>query len=210
MAFTAKVVIDRVVRVLQDKEFTQWESPDLLDWLDEAVQRTVALRPDAAAEAVSFNLVAGARQQIPPAATQLIRLDRNAAGRVCSMVRREDLDDFNPDWPTAPPQALVHEWMFDRQSPKFFWVSPPNNGAGEVEAVVAVRPAKVTAFNSQIELEDSFAGPLVDYVLHRAFDHSTEEGMKRLAQGYFAMFMQGLGAKHQVREEFAPADEVGE
>lgn len=208
MAFTAQVVIDRVIRVLQDKEFTQWELPDLLDWLDEAVQRAAALRPDAVAQAVSFGLAAGVRQQIPVTATQLIRLDRNVAGRVCSQIKRDDLDDFNPNWPTAPQQTLVHEWMFDSQSPTFFWVSPPNNGAGTVEAIVAIRPAGVTALSSSIALEDAFASSLVDYVLHRAFDQSTEETMKRLAQGYFAMFVQGLGLKRQVREEYAPSDEV--
>lgn len=208
MAFAAQVVIDRVIRILQDKEFTQWGLADLLDWLDEAVKRTVALRPDTAAQAVSFDLVAGARQQLPATATHLIRLDRNVAGRVCSQVKREDLDDFNPNWPAEASQALVHEWMFDRQSPKFFWVSPPNNGAGEVEAIVAVAPGAVTGIGSTVELDESLAGPLTDYVLHRAFDQSTEEGMKRLAQGYFTMFMQGLGTYHQVREVTAPSDEV--
>lgn len=210
MAFPAQVIIGRVIRILQDKEFTQWGLADLLDWLDEAVKRTVALRPDAAAQAVTLSLVVGARQQLPATATHLLRLDRNTAGRACSQIKREDIDDFNPDWPMATPQALVHEWMFDRQTPKFFWVSPPNNGAGTVEALVAVLPADIETAASEIALDDAFSGPLVDYVLHRAFDQSTEEAMKRLAQGYFAMFMRGLGTKYQAREETAPSDEVGD
>lgn len=208
MPIPVSTILGRAVNLLQDKEYIQWTKDELIEWLNEAVERVIGLRPDANAVVEDIALVAGARQSIPADATQLLRLDRNKNGPGVLQLKRADIDDFDPDWIIATAAATVSEWTFDRDTPRFFWVSPPNDGTGVVEAIVAKIPDAVGESEDSVGLPASFTGPLVDYIIFRALDKNTEQGMKQLAKGYWALFLQGLGMKHEVREETAPSDEV--
>lgn len=208
MALLASTIINRAAKLLSDREFTHWTKADLLDWINEGVGQIVQLRPDANEVAVQVSLAAGARQQIPTDSVQLVRVDRNVGGRAILQVRREDMDAFNPGWVAEAQTAIVSEYMADKQAPKFFWVYPPNNGAGSVELVVSKLPSAVVNEGSDVGLGAEFASPLLHFVMYRAMDHSTESSDKRLARDYWDKFLRSIALDAQVDEAFSPEEEV--
>jgi len=219
------VVIDRAQRILNDVTGVRWTTANLLDWLNEGQKATVRIAPEAYLVTAILQLTRGVRQnltalaataatEVPLRLVEVTRTVTDATGypalRVIRMVTRRALDQANPEWPTETEVATVEHYMFDSRNPKEFMVYPPQLAAGAfVEAVYSALPPDLSAEGDPISLDDSYAAPLVDYIVHRALSTDAEYGQNpaKIAQ-HFNQFMAGITQKTvaDLTVEPVPAD----
>lgn len=205
-------IISRVETILQDTG-VRWPRVELQRWLNEAYLSILLARPDANAVTGTFVCAEGTRQNLTTVFSDALRtLDvvRNTGAtsnkRVIRMVNRTILDDQRPSWHTETPTENIQHWMFDPRQPKEFFVYPPAAANAELEVVYTApvgahnlteaQLAPDSATVTTILLDDVYAGPLVDWVLYRAYSKDTEysENATR-ATGHLQAFTGTLGAK---------------
>lgn len=191
MAFVASTILSRAGVVLQDPEYIRWPLPELCDWLNEAQRTVVLIKPNALAASVTVNLVAGTRQALPAtvavftnAVANVVSGQRGKAIRPLS--RRETLDSHIPGWhdPATLPfsKTVSYVWQ-DASAPREFYVVPGNDGTGQIEAVVGLKPTdvaipttmdQVDSYTTQIGFSDEYQGILLDLLLARALSKDAE------------------------------------
>lgn len=213
--------------ILQDDLFTRWTLPVLNLFINGALREILLHKPNAFAVTVDLPLVPGALQMMPPEYPILLRIIRNtnppeqtalAADAISqiTLVSRQMMDAIDPLWSDpnySKPAALVRHFMFDAAQPDHFYVYPPNNGAGLVEAIVAAEPARIGApasgqtllesWSAVVPIKESYRQAVVDYMLFRAFSMDMAmPGMAQRAQMHRAAFAEALGIKYS-RESMA-------
>lgn len=192
--------------LLKDVAGVRWPDDELLDWLNNGQLQIVVVRPDANAKKVDLTLVAGVEQSIPAGGLKLLDVSRNVGGRAITLISRDQLNAFDPDWYEALQQAVVKHYLFDAADPKSFEVYPPVEAGVKVRVLYSASPARVTDPNDDLELDDAYEGPLVDWVCYRAWikntDSPTDAGR---AANSLATFMQALTGKTQTDQATRPA-----
>jgi hypothetical protein len=214
---TGKNIVDRAAIILQDTTGVRWPQTDeLLLWLNDGQREVVLRKPESCATNAAVVLVAGTKQSIPATGIQLIDIVRNmgttgtTAGRACTRIDRQILDEQRPDWhDAADADDEVLHWMFDPRDPKHFYVYPPQPSSdfGYVEIVYASAPTDVANLtDATIGLDDVYAGALLDYVLYRAYskDADLTPGAPQRAMAHYQNFITSLGAKIQVEQTTNP------
>lgn len=214
-------VIRRVEDVLQDNNL-RWPRLELQDWLNEAYLSIILMRPDANTQTGTFTCVAGTRQKLDaiyPAAFRLVDIVRNLAAtsnkRVVRQVSRGILDDQRPEWHSETETVDIQHFMFDPRLPKEFLVYPPATLAAELEVVYsapvaphamsedALDPEGVDA--TTINLDDIYFGPILDWILYRAYSKDAEYGANDARSGkHYSAFGGALTAKSQVDSAIDP------
>lgn len=218
MAFSASEPIRQAGVILNDEDGARWPFQERLGWINGALADVIALKPSALGQSRPVSLGQGTRQAIPADASSLLRVSRNITigvsgarigGRVVEAVNRADMDAAMPDWhdPSIHPSAaIVQHVIADPEEPRAFYVYPPNNGAGMVEALVAiphpllVLPSAPTALTSYdgivINLADEYKPAILDYLLSRCFQKEAEfAGSAARAQAHYLAFANSLGVK---------------
>lgn len=201
----ASRIISQARILLKDAAAVRWTDPELLGWLNGAQLQVVAVRPDANAKKVDLVLVAGVEQSIPAGGTRLLDVIRNAAGRAVTLIVRDQLSAFNPDWYTTAAATAVKHYLFDDSDPKSFEVYPPAIAGATLRVLYAAIPADCTALDSDIALDDIYEGPMIDWVCYRAWlkDGDATADASRAA-GALGTFMQALGVKTQSDQATRP------
>ena len=209
----AKDIIARAGDILFDTTQVRWPEAELLRWLNDAQREVVLQRPDAKAINESVSLVVGSRQSIPPTGLRLIDVIRNMGagtipGRAIVMVDRAVLDAQRPLWHTETNTAKeAKHFVFDARDPKRFYVYPPVETAKtfSVEVVYSVAPADCVSGESLIDLDDIYAGPVLDWILFRAYSKDSEfAGNTNRAATHYQAFYSSIGAKSQVDAAMSP------
>lgn len=214
---TVKVreIISRVENILQDNGI-RWPRTELQQWLNEAYLAILLARPDANAVTGTYTCTAGTRQKLTtifPNALRLIDVVRNLAAtstkRVVRQVARNILDDQRPDWHSETQTVNIQHFMFDPRQPKEFFVYPPANTSAQLEVVYTAPVAEhaltegdlhpTTGSNAVINLDDIYAGPIVDWILYRAYSKDAEYGENATrAVGHFQAVQTAIGTKSTV------------
>lgn len=218
--FQQRDVMIEASLILQDDAFTRWPLPVLNLFINGALREILLHKPNAFAQTVELPLARGALQTMPPEYPVLLRIVRNveitdaspsgrSGGAQVTLISRQMMDAINPNW-TNPrsvrPDKAVKHFMFDVAQPETFYVYPPNDGRGLVEAMVAAEPARIEAPPSARELVDSWSAvvpikesyrqAVIDYVLFRSFSMDLSiPGMAQRAQMHRQSFDQALGIK---------------
>lgn len=207
----ASDLLRRAAWTLSDAENERWSQEMLLAFLSDA-QRQVALRrPDATARRALVDLAPGIVQEIPADGLRLMDVVRavgadGVSGRAVRLVDRSALDACEPDWHTAveseygelPAEELLpDQYVHDERTPRLFYVFPPVAGAGgRLEIVYSVDPAELAGPESPLAVDAVYAGPLLDYALHRAFALDTESETSRArSEAHLRAFVQAMEAK---------------
>lgn len=195
MTFQAKDVMSQASTTLQDNGAIHWTPPELLSYLNEAVREIVVVKPNAATQTVTMNLVAGPKQSIGATHTILSRAIRNVASNkpIRVLDRRETLDNMIPGWMANSVLAYAADVSYiihDLTDPRTFYVAPGAiAGTTQIEVVVGVMPAEVPAgsnvldistYTGLVGLPDSYRNAIIDYILYRAF--SKDAGIAGAAQ----------------------------
>lgn len=193
MATTAKQVIDSAVEVLHDDAGVRWPRADLLGYLNDGQREILLYRPDASTALVNHTLTAGFLQTLPAQAIRLMDVKCNVSGRSCKLAKRDSLDDQRPSWRTDPSSATVKAWTYDERDPKRFEVWPPATAFSALRLLISVPPADVLTEGASISLDDMYKGPLVSYIIHRAYLRDSEDAaMESLSQGMYSLMVQQL------------------
>lgn len=193
----ASVPIGGAVKLLQDAANIRWSAADLLFWFNEAQRQIVQVRPDAKTTRGNIALAAGIDQAIPATGLRLIRVTRNATGRVVSLVSEEQLSDFDPSWPSAGQSTTVKHYMHDPLEPKAFQVYPPATAGTQVQAVWSVMPTDAAADTDAIDIDPIWEPAIVDYILYRAYARNADDGNAGRAALHRDSFMLALTGKTQ-------------
>lgn len=191
MAFTAATVMTRASTILQDAGAIRWTPPELRDWLNESLRAIVAIKPNAKSGNVVLTLAAGTKQDLPEQYTILSRVIRNVGqapgnapgNSVRVLASREILDSQIPNWHalTAVPE-VSYVWT-DLMALRDFWVAPPNNGSGRVEATVGMiptdvpaptNPLNISSYTTDVDLPDIYQPIILDFILFRAFSKDSD------------------------------------
>lgn len=213
--------------ILQDDLFTRWTLPVLNLFINGALREILLHKPNAFATTAHLPLVVGARQEMPDEYPVLLRIIRNVYPEAptamssenitqITLVSRQMMDAIDPYWSDpnfTKPAARVKHFMFDVAQPDHFYVYPPNNGAGVVEAIVAAEPPRIgapasaqtqlDAWNAVVPIKESYRQAVVDYMLFRAYSMDLEgAGNAQRAQMHRAAFAEALGIKYS-RESLA-------
>jgi hypothetical protein len=191
---TVQSLIEKASTVIQDRTNIRWSEAELLNWLNEAYQQIVLVRPDANAKTSTLTLVDGSKQYIPTEGTAFLSVIRNLNGRAVRKVARDILDDQIPDWHAATPSATIEHYVVDAD-PKVFYVYPPSAGAS-IEVVFSSVPTPHTTNIGTIKLDDRYAPAILDYILYRAYQKDADYAAndQRSASAY-QTFLSSLGVQ---------------
>ncbi len=205
MATTAKQVIDSAVEVLHDDAGVRWPRADLLGYLNDGQREILLYRPDASTALVNHALTAGFLQTLPAQAIRLMDVKCNVSGRACKLAKRDSLDDQRPSWRTDPSSATVKAWTYDERDPKRFEVWPPATAFAALRLLISVPPADVLTEGASISLDDMYKGPLVSYIIHRAYLRDSEDAaMQSLSQGMYSLMVQQLTGRTAAERSAKP------
>ena len=210
---TVKVVdlIARAQAILVDSN-VRWPVSELQYWLNDSYREIVLVRPDANTQTGTFTCATGARQNLTTgfsAATRLMDVIRNVAAtsdkKAVRLIDRRSLDDQRPGWYGETGSVDIQLYMFDPVIPKEFLVYPPATTSAQLEVVYASIPSAHAMSDAElvddtdtttINLGDSYANAILDYILYRAYSKDAEnpQSASRAVAHYQAM-QASLGAK---------------
>lgn len=178
----ASAIEDQIKEVMSDVDNVTYTTADILEWINDA-QRLIALvRPDAASQTASMQLVEGTKQTLSTG-RRLIGVVRNMGvdgltpGRAVGLSEMSALDEANPDWHTDTTSVTVQNYMFDLNRPEEFYVYPPIPASPDVyvEVKEALNPTDVAAIGNTINVEDIYAPVIIEWVMYRLFSRDSEE-----------------------------------
>jgi|TARA_R110000744_G_scaffold137597_1_gene248162 hypothetical protein len=209
MAISSNDIIGKAQIILQDESAVRWTTTELLSWLNDGQREVCLLKPSVSATNQSVTMVAGTKQSIPAGGLQVLRVVRNlssagAGGKVVRVIDRDVLDTRKPLWHSEYAAAIVDHYTFDELDPRTFYVYPPNDGNGFIEAVYAVEPTQV-ASGGNISIPDIHANNLLDYILYRAYAKETDQaGNQQRSSQHYKALANSLGIKIQLDSVASP------
>lgn len=193
MPLTAAQLINDVTSDLHDVGNVRWLRPSLLAWLNDGQREVVIYRPDASVSVQDMPLAAGWAQQIPAGAIRLMDVKANTSGRAVTLTTREALDQQRPTWRADPPAEVIRSWVYDFRTPKHFEVWPPATATASLKVALSLPPVDCANEQATIGLDDQYAGPIKNYMKHRAFARDSEDAANQaLATMYYGLMVQAL------------------
>lgn len=206
MTTAASSVLHACVDTLNDVESVQWETPELVRYLNDGQREIATHRPDATSKTAVLALVAGAEQTLPSDGIKLIDLPSNASGNkraIRFLSNRQVLDNWSPNWQSQSQVTEIQHYLYDARRPRSFLVYPPAAVGTQVNAVYSAYPADVVEpvegstwddVTGNISVPDIYKNCLQDYILFRAY--SKDNGFAANAQravAHYGQFANALG-----------------
>lgn len=203
---TVAELIDKAQTILQDTSAVRWPTSELKLWINDAYREIALLRPDASSTTGTYTCSAGTRQNLTTEFSNAIRLldvIRNVASSstqyAVRLVDRDTLDAQRRGWHTETGTVNIQHFMFDPKLPKQFMVYPPATTDAELEVVYSYVPAAHDAEESNdtaINLDDSYANAILDYMLYRAYSKDSEaQANAQRAVAHYGAMTASIGAK---------------
>lgn len=202
MTITANDVITRVRELLVDTDTSpRWTDAELLRHLSDA-QRTIArIDPTAVQKVHVLQLAEGTRQSLPTDGESLLTVHRNMGstgatpGRAVRIIRRDIIDDQNPNWHSEPKTNYTYNYIYDPTDPRAFFVYPPSNGNNRLEISYCYTPAEIDDLADELDVGDIYVTALTEFVMFRALlkDSDFAAGIQR-AQLHLQSFTTFMGA----------------
>lgn len=210
---TASNLFERASIILHDTEATRrWpHDTELLLWLNDGQREAARLKPDVYTQKEARQLSEGTRQPLPDGAFYLVDIPRNMGtdgltpGRKITPVERWVLDELRPDWHTEEKKTEILHYTFDARNPDYFFVWPPSDGQGYVEALFSAPPTDLGMVEDTISIDDKYAGVLLEFILYRAFLKDADyAGSAERAGGHYQNFLGLLGMHGQAEVMINP------
>ena len=178
-------------------------------------QRAIAeLKPESTAKTVNAACVGGTKQTIPSDGIRALYVVCNmdvggtVPGFSISQRSMESLNAYSPGWHSATPSNIALVWAYDPEiDPKVFYLSPPRPASGIAPVLMSysANPVDIAAIGNAINLDDTYANALRDYLLFRMFASELESPSAfAKAQMYWGMFTASLGIRDRIEEAKAP------
>ena len=216
MATTINSVLDRAKTILFDALGVRWPDVELLDWFSAGQTVIATMRPDSYTSKAEFTCVLGVEQTLPADGQRLVRVMNNVGGSAIRFIDIDDLDMTVPNWhDESSPVTDVEQYAYIEKSPRLFYLYPAPEAAHKVNIIYSRVPAKIveagydfTATGVEvIDLPDSYADPLVDYILYRAFSKDGDFSNGQRAQAHFSAMSGVVQVKTEADSGMSPANE---
>ena len=198
---------------IQDQTGTRWPEQELLGWYNMAQLDIVNHRPDAHSLSIEFNCALGTRQVLPPSALRLIRVLRNegASKKVITQIDQRILDEQMPNWhdDTNPSDVVTH-YVYDDRVPKELMVYPAVKENTKIRMSISTAPEAVVINDFEndsqvISLDDTYANPLMDFILFRAYSKDVKyAGSPQNAIAAWQAYANALGIKAEMDKAITP------
>lgn len=188
----------------------RWSRAQLLDWLSVGQRYAAMVQPSTSSTTTVEKLQPGTRQRIPMDGWMLLDIvrnmgsDGNTPGRAVKVISRRLLDAFDPSWHSAAASAITQNYIFDTQSPYFYYVYPPSNGTGYLQYVYSAVPVPLVSETDAISIPDVYEDALNHYVMFRALSKNAEFAGSPQADQYLMLFNAALGAKQTAEQANNP------
>lgn len=189
-------VITRANRLLQDETAVRWPEATMLDWVNDAVRRTINAIPMASFVQTTINLVAGVTQPLPDGCITLITVLQNTDGTRVTPAEPAVLDAELPSWRQATAELDVVHYLPPRTlGQTFFDVYPPQpTTPGGLLVQYSFYPDEVVSPDDDLPINDVYMNALVNFTCYRAMDQDTNnQANTERAARYFAGFNDELG-----------------
>ena len=216
MSTTAQSIIKSAQTALNDLDGTRWPATDLVDYLNLGQLELVRARPDQKANTATVSLVAGYRQAVPAEVMDLIDIPSNGPSgyRRITKVDHYMLDMVSPGWRGSTSSTTIQHFMHDQREPLIFLVYPPASSGASVVMTYSVIPTAVPAptgpsystVSGNLDVQDQWAEPLLNFVLYKAYAKDAEFGSAQLSASYYGMFQSAVGTQLQASSTVAPKE----
>lgn len=190
MTVTVQNIIDRAARIANDVGKVTWPQAEWLDWFNEGVAELITLHTDAHTETVELTLVAGAKQTAPAGSVEILDVRQVDGGNAVTLVDRNVLDRFAPDWMVRPVSSTVKHWLKD-QHPNAFYVYPAQGSAPATLVVTHASIPQASLATDAIPVREIYAANMTNYLLYRAYSKDSESGNADRAMAAYKLFTGG-------------------
>lgn len=212
MTIKASAIMASAQQLVRDIKGVVYTQDQALDWINDGHGDIVHFRRDAGAYTRSAIMVAGAKQALAAGEIQLIGdlrmmgTDGTTEGAAVIITERSALDAINPEWSVAANRAtVVSEYMYNPNNPTIYYVNPPSDGTGYLEATVARTPAPLTDIEDNINIGDQWKMALVYFVLWNWMGRDDERSPNYTrAQAFKSSYFQSLGASVEAKAAALP------
>ena len=208
-------LLARIRDTLQDTTSVRWSDAELRRYINDAQREIVNFRPEASAKTANVALVVGTKQTLPTEGLRLIKITRNMSSaaadatgkRAVRLVNADILNTQDPDWhdPTVTGSSAhgttVKNYIFDEDDPRNFYVYPGASSTSTfLEIVYSKSPTDLTTGSSTIDIDDTYANAIIDFVLYRAYLKDAEyAGNAQRAGTHYQLFQASVGQGAQAQ-----------
>ena len=212
---TANDVLVPASAQISDASNVTWSTSLLITYLNLAIKAIINLKPECNPSSQLVTLAAGPIQASPSGCVRILSAICNMGsggttpGLAIETLEKEVLNFRRPSWPSDTSNAVTNILIRDKQTPKIFYVWPPNTGGQQIQVVFSQIPANLAATTDTFPLDDIYIPSCVDYLIYRALgDENSIQYSLQKSQLYYKSFMQSLGFMTAQEEKIIAQEEA--
>lgn len=182
---TPQSVITEVRNSIKDADATAYRNSDanLLLMVNRALRRIALIRPDLFTTIGTIGMVAGVLQTVPNLG-RIVEVYGMVGGSAIVEGNRQTLDELSPTWRAVTATPVQTNWMRHTRNPSKFFVSPPSDGSGVVDAEYTAPPTTY-ALGDTIALSDTYQPAVVDMTVAEVEWADDENVLNQRAEAFF-------------------------
>lgn len=200
--------------IFAEQNTVRWTRSWMFSGINYGQREICLLKPSAYTVAASVRLAAGTYQDLPAAATGLIKISHNMGtdgatpGRLITKVDLEKLGAYNPYFTALPTRSEVRHYAYDPKSPRQFVVIPPQpaTSRGYVYMIYPSMPADIATppgiepdYDVAITLGDEYVNALTYYLLYWCYtkDADFSPSARERAVAWYNVFAENVLQKQR-------------
>lgn len=207
------VIINSARGILIDAAKVTWSDDTLIGHLNEFGRLTAGVKRDLYTIRAEVGLQAGVDQEVVQAVDGSDTLDvvsvlditkNTVSGKTITQCDKALLDEVNRFWPIDSQETDVENFCVNVKEPNRFYVTPPNNSYGYVDATLGCVPPEVDALADEWPLNPMWQAAAMDFVLSRAYAMNTKKQDTTKAAFYYNAYATKVGLKAQAQIAATP------
>jgi len=166
----ASKILDTVTDLYHDKGYDRIDESTYLNYITDALQFLLVVRPDANSKGSVYTTVSGLEQPLPDDGFRLIDVAYNFDGSEqptipITRVDRSTLDNAHPLW-MSDTDTVAYNYIYDPVVPKEFILYPVIPEGSKIKIYYSKAFPAVTSSDQEIALDEIFFTPVVDAVMY--------------------------------------------
>lgn len=196
---TPQTIITEVRYGIKDADAVSYRNSDtdLVLMVNRALKRMALLRPDLFTTIGTITLVSGVTQTVASLG-RIVEVFGVTGNNTVTEANRETLDQLTPTWRQATAVAVPINWMRHSRNPSKFFVSPPSNGTGSLDAEYTITPPTYVLADA-ISLSDTYQPALVDMTIAEVEWADDENVVNQRAETFYKRAKEALLGSLQER-----------
>ncbi|MEC6796772.1 DUF6682 family protein [Photobacterium sp. S4TG1] len=184
------ILLTQAAIALVDPLFVRWQKPELLYYLNEALNAVITYKPNAVVARVNIE-AKGNPVALPDDAHMLLSVEQIGAVRG-QFTPMETLNRFYPDWRTSQGEPKC--WTKAADELTWFWLYPTPDKATVID--VQYSQLLTATEGGELRMAITYSGMLLDFILYRAFSKDAENASEaQKAATHYQVFNAALTGK---------------